>query len=140
MTRTQTGKPERRLPSTSSRVPGGTKERGRPVASISVTERARPTAIRAAWLFDGTQAALRPDPVVVIEGSTILSVGLGVAPPTDAHVVDLGGATLMPGLIDTHVHLAFDASTDPVGALAGEVIKLRWRPCVGLGGRRSWVG
>jgi imidazolonepropionase-like amidohydrolase len=54
----------------------------------------------------------------VIEGSTIRSVGLGVAAPDDAHVVDLGGATLMPGLIDTHLHLAFDASTDPVGALA----------------------
>jgi imidazolonepropionase-like amidohydrolase len=88
------------------------------VASISVTERARPTALCAAWLFDGTQATLRPDPVVVIEGSTIMSVGLGVAAPDDAHVVDLGGTTLMPGLIDTHVHLAFDASTDPVGALA----------------------
>ena len=33
-------------------------------------------------------------------------------------VVDLGGATLMPGLIDTHVHLVFDSSVDPVGRLA----------------------
>ncbi|MET8877686.1 amidohydrolase family protein [Nocardia sp. NPDC004604] len=32
-------------------------------------------------------------------------------------VVDLGGVTLLPGLIDTHVHLAFDAGFDPVGAL-----------------------
>jgi imidazolonepropionase-like amidohydrolase len=33
-------------------------------------------------------------------------------------VVDLGDATLLPGLIDTHVHLAFDSSADPVAALA----------------------
>jgi imidazolonepropionase-like amidohydrolase len=33
-------------------------------------------------------------------------------------MIDLPGATLLPGLIDTHVHLAFDASTDPVGNLA----------------------
>ena len=26
---------------------------------------------------------------------------------------------MLPGLVDTHVHLAFDASVDPVGALAG---------------------
>ncbi|MDN5797652.1 MAG: amidohydrolase family protein, partial [Intrasporangium sp.] len=35
------------------------------------------------------------------------------------HLVDFSGATLLPGLVDTHVHLAFDASLDPVAALAG---------------------
>jgi imidazolonepropionase-like amidohydrolase len=39
----------------------------------------------------------------------------GVAPPADVEVVDLGrDATLLPGLIDAHVHLGFDASRDPV--------------------------
>ena len=84
----------------------------------TVTERGRLTALRAAWLFDGTGSALIPDPLVVIDGGTIVAVGSGTAAPEGADVVDLGGATLLPGLVDTHVHLAFDASAVPVGALA----------------------
>src|SRR2546421_6817407 len=87
------------------------------MTNLTVTERARLTAIRAAWLFDGTGSRLVADPVVVFDGPVIRSVDAGVAPPRDAHVVDLGNATLLPGLIDTHVHLAFDASADAVGAL-----------------------
>jgi imidazolonepropionase-like amidohydrolase len=71
------------------------------------------TALRASWLFDGE--VLRPDPVVLLDGGTV--VGVGSAPP-GVEVVDLPGATLLPGLVDPHVHLAFDASADPVGALA----------------------
>ena len=84
----------------------------------TVTERARLTALRAGWLFDGTGSALIPDPLVVIDGGTIVAVGSGAPAPDGADVVDLGGAALLPGLVDTHVHLAFDASADPVAALA----------------------
>jgi imidazolonepropionase-like amidohydrolase len=85
----------------------------------TVTERGRLTALRAAWLFDGTGSALIPDPLVVIDGGIIVAVDAGAAAPDGAEVIDLGGAALLPGLVDTHVHLAFDASADPVGALAG---------------------
>ena len=84
-----------------------------------LTERGRLTALRAAWLFDGTSSAMIPDPLVVIDGATIVAVDSGGPAPEGADVVDLGGAALLPGLVDTHVHLAFDASTDPVGHLAG---------------------
>src|SRR5438067_11292946 len=85
----------------------------------AVTERGRLTALRAAWLFDGTGSTLIPDPLVVIDGGTIVAVDSGAPAPDGADVIDLGGAALLPGLVDTHVHLAFDASADPVGALAG---------------------
>lgn len=86
--------------------------------SATATERHRPIVLRAAWLFDGTSAVLRADPVITLDGSTIAALGYGIAPPDKAGLVDLNGATLLPGLIDTHVHLAFDASLDPVASLA----------------------
>ena len=76
------------------------------------------TALRASWLFDGTSSALIPDPVVLIVGSTIRGISSVGPAPQDATVIDLPGATLLPGLIDTHVHLAFDTSTNAVGNLA----------------------
>ncbi|MGW4773428.1 amidohydrolase family protein [Nocardia sp. NPDC004278] len=82
-----------------------------------VSERRRRTAIRAGWLFDGIGSDLLPDPMVILEGARICSVEAGGQPPPGVDVVDLGGVTLLPGLIDTHVHLAFDAGFDPVGAL-----------------------
>jgi imidazolonepropionase-like amidohydrolase len=80
----------------------------------------RPTriALRAARLFDGTSATSRPEPTVVLDGPRIVAVEYGREVPADATLVDLPGATLLPGLVDTHVHLAFDASTEPVRHLA----------------------
>ena len=88
------------------------------IPTPTVTERGRLTALRAAWLFDGTGSALIPDPLVVIDGGTIVAVGSGAPAPDGADVIDLGRAALLPGLVDTHVHLAFDASADPIAALA----------------------
>jgi imidazolonepropionase-like amidohydrolase len=73
-------------------------------------------ALRAAQIFDGTGSALSDDATVVLDGDRIVSVGGAV--PDGATVVDLPGATLLPGLVDTHVHLAFDASANPVARLA----------------------
>ncbi|MEV4513298.1 amidohydrolase family protein [Dactylosporangium sp. NPDC049525] len=76
------------------------------------------TVLRAAWLFDGTADTLMPDPTVILDGGTITAVGTALSVPDGATVVDLGAATILPGLVDAHVHLAFDASADPVGNLA----------------------
>jgi imidazolonepropionase-like amidohydrolase len=88
------------------------------IMAISVTARPRRIALRAAWLFDGTSSTLLPNPVVVLDGSTVTAVDSASAVPPDAEVVDMPGTTLLPGLIDTHVHLAFDGSAQPVAALA----------------------
>jgi imidazolonepropionase-like amidohydrolase len=86
-------------------------------ATTTAVERGRLTAIRAARLFDGRSADLMSDPTVVLDGATIVAVAPAGPVPDGAHVVDLPGATLLPGLIDGHVHLGFDSSADPVATL-----------------------
>jgi imidazolonepropionase-like amidohydrolase len=75
------------------------------------------TVIRAGRLIDGTGAAPIDDPVVVVDGSTIRGVFQGEAPdgaiPADATVLDHPGATLLPGLIDVHVHLNLPGDGTP---------------------------
>ncbi|MEV7996643.1 amidohydrolase family protein [Streptomyces sp. NPDC086077] len=57
---------------------------------------------------------------VHVAGDRIVGVDRTGALPTDGtEVIDMGpSACLLPGLIDTHVHLAFDAGPDPVTSLA----------------------
>jgi imidazolonepropionase-like amidohydrolase len=75
-------------------------------------------AIRAARLFDGENAAVTGDPTVLVADGRITAVCTGADIPAGAEVADLGDVTLLPGLIDAHLHLAFDASPDPVARLA----------------------
>ena len=65
-------------------------------------------AITGATLIDGTGSAPLPDAVVLIEGSDIVNVGSSQSTPVPegAERIEAPGMTLMPGLIDTHDHLA----------------------------------
>ncbi|HSF18839.1 MAG TPA: amidohydrolase family protein [Vicinamibacteria bacterium] len=60
-------------------------------------------ALRAAQVLDGLGNALA-SAVVVVRGERIESVGTEV--PSDAVLIDLGSATVLPGLVDLHTHLA----------------------------------
>lgn len=65
---------------------------------------------QAARVFDGTAAAIRRDAVVLLEGERIVRVVPSAETPPDAQVEDLGDVTILPGLIDAHVHLIWDGS------------------------------
>jgi imidazolonepropionase-like amidohydrolase len=64
------------------------------------------TAIRAGTLIDGTGAAPIRNAVIVIQEGRITAVGANVQVPSGATVIDLSAATVLPGFIDAHVHLA----------------------------------
>jgi imidazolonepropionase-like amidohydrolase len=68
--------------------------------------------LKAARLFDGKSDALVSPGVVVITGGRIVGVGSSAPVPAGAEVIDLGDATLLPGLIDAHTHLTFPYSDD----------------------------
>jgi imidazolonepropionase-like amidohydrolase len=67
------------------------------------------TIIRADRLIDGTGAAPVENAVLVVEQGKVVGVYQNQAPdsvtPPDAEVLDFPGCTIMPGMIDTHVHL-----------------------------------
>lgn len=64
------------------------------------------TYIHCGQLIDGVSSAPQAQMTIVVEGNTIQSVTAGYTkPPKGAQVVDLKDKTVMPGLMDMHVHI-----------------------------------
>jgi imidazolonepropionase-like amidohydrolase len=61
--------------------------------------------LKAGRMLDVKAQKIVPNAVVIIEGEKIKQAGSGIAIPAGARVIDLGTATLVPGLIDAHTHL-----------------------------------
>ena len=66
---------------------------------------APPIVLHAARLLDVATGELIAPGEVLVEGDHIRAVGKSVDHPANAKVIDLGDVTLLPGLIDAHVHL-----------------------------------
>ena len=65
----------------------------------------RPVVLHAARLVDVESGKTLIPGEVLVEGERILEVAAAVKHPPGAEVIDLGDRTLLPGLIDAHVHL-----------------------------------
>ena len=61
--------------------------------------------LHAARLLDVETGRMLTPGEVRVEGERIAEIGSAVAHPAGAQVIDLGDTTLLPGLIDSHVHL-----------------------------------
>ncbi|WP_298810289.1 amidohydrolase family protein [uncultured Sphingomonas sp.] len=64
-----------------------------------------PLLLRPAGVFDGVDGQVHAGWQVLVRGDRIAAVGPALAMPPGARVIDLAGATLMPGMIEGHGHL-----------------------------------
>ncbi|MBN1813261.1 MAG: amidohydrolase family protein [Anaerolineae bacterium] len=78
-------------------------------------------ALAGGTLIDGTGAAPLPDAVVTIREGHIAAVGISarVEVPKTAQVIDVRGATILPGFINAHVHGSYDETTLKAWAQGG---------------------
>ena len=81
--------------------------------------------VRAQWLIDGIADKPRHNMEVVIRGNRIVEVRAGnsQALPPSVRVIDLGPATLLPGLIDTHTHIFLQGEDPAAGGYDVQLLK-----------------
>ena len=72
-------------------------------------------AVRASRMLDVKSGSDVPNAVVLIQDDKITAAGTSLKIPAGAEVVNLGDATLLPGLIDCHTHLMARMSDEPQG-------------------------
>jgi len=88
-------------------------------ASALLCAQGQVTAVRAGRLFDPKAGQMVTNQVILIQGDRITEVGpaASVTIPANAKVIDLSRASVLPGLIDGHVHL-----TDQPGGLQHQMM------------------
>src|ERR1700683_2802095 len=82
---------------------------------------AAPIVLHAARLLEVDTSNILQPGEILIEGERIKAVGKSVDHPAGAKIIDLGDTTLMPGLIDVHVHLFLHPGAEDLQTLEESV-------------------
>ena len=92
-----------------------------PISAIAQEEKPKPQVLFTnVNVFDGTSDTLAKGMSVLVEGNLIKKIGKGKIEADGAKVIDGGGRTLMPGLIDSHAHFNMN------GANLANLEGMRW--------------
>jgi imidazolonepropionase-like amidohydrolase len=75
------------------------------ITGVALAQESTPIVLHAARLLQVDTGAILHPGEILIEGERIKSVGTSVDHPQSTKIIDLGDVTLLPGLIDAHVHL-----------------------------------
>ena len=87
-------------------------------STLAFSQGTQTVAVRAGRLFDPASGQMIANQVVIIQGDRITQVGpANMSIPAGAKIIDLSHATVLPGLIDGHVHL-----TDAAGGLQHQAL------------------
>src|SRR5262249_17323730 len=86
------------------------------VTASAQREATKPIAVRCGRLLDVKKGEYVNNAVILVEGGRIKEVGANLTIPAGIQVIDLGNATVLPGLIDCHTHLLQNYD----GALGGD--------------------
>jgi len=89
------------------------------------TSDAKTIVIRAGSLIDGVSPQAKANQEIVIRGNRIVSVANAgsTQSPADAQIIDLGSATVLPGLIDTHTHIFLQGEDPAEGGYDIQLLK-----------------
>ena len=76
-------------------------------------------ALIGGTLIDGNGGRPVPDAVVIVEGDRIQRAGPAaqMSTPADATTIDITGRTVMPGLVDAHIHICGEFASEPMHPL-----------------------
>ena len=95
------------------------------VTSFGQSEKPSQVVFKNVRVFDGTSEQLSNATEVLVVGNKISKIAKSISVPEGATVIDGGGRTLMPGLIDAHVHLQIFTSLDGLMRLPADYIAAR---------------
>jgi len=95
-------------------LPLGAWSQGAPPA-VPAPEAPQAVLVKAAYLIDGRSDRPRDGIAVLVVGERIRAVGpaaeIAAQAPSGTRTIDLGGATLLPGMIDAHTHILLQGDT-----------------------------